>query len=126
VTASHAVLWQNGTPIDLGNLGGVSGNIAFDINNQVQVVGQSDLPGDTTHHTFLWENGVMTDLGTILGLPVGLANGINNKGQVAGFSQDLNSNNTVAWLWAERRDDGSQHPHPSRLSLVLDRSIGHQ
>jgi len=96
----RAVLWPkgpNGGVIDLGNLGGAGGNIAFDINNKGQVVGQSDLPGDTTHHAFLWQNGVMTDLGTILGLPVSLANGINNKGQIVGFSQD--SNNTVAWLW---------------------------
>jgi probable HAF family extracellular repeat protein len=103
---THAVLWPNGPNggvIDLGNLGGrgggTTGNIAFDINNQGQVVGQSNLPGDTTHHAFLWQNGVMTDLGTILGLPVSLANGINNKGQVVGFSQDMNNNNTVAWLW---------------------------
>jgi probable HAF family extracellular repeat protein len=98
----RAVLWPkgpNGAVIDLGNLGGAGGNIAFDINNKGQVVGQSDLPGDTTHRAFLWQNGVMTDLGTILGLPVSLANGINNKGQIVGFSQDLNSNNTVAWLW---------------------------
>jgi len=95
----EAVLWQDGTPIDLGNLGGAVFNIAFDINNRGQVVGQSDLAGDITHHAFLWQNGLMTDLGTILGLPVSLAQAINNKGQVVGFSQDLNSNNTVAWLW---------------------------
>jgi probable HAF family extracellular repeat protein len=43
----------------------------------------------------------MTDLGTILGLPVSLATGINNPGQVVGFSQDMNGNNTVAFLWQD-------------------------
>jgi probable HAF family extracellular repeat protein len=97
----EAVLWQNGTPINLGTLGGAVFNIAFGINNRDQVVGQSDLPGDTTHHAFLWQRGVMTDLGTILGLPVSLATGINNPGQVVGFSQDMNGNNTVAFLWQD-------------------------
>ncbi len=40
----EAVLWQNGMPTDLGNLGGAVFNIAFAINNQAQVVGESDLP----------------------------------------------------------------------------------
>jgi probable HAF family extracellular repeat protein len=74
------VLWQNGTPTDLGNLGGMFFNIAFDINNQGQVIGQSDLPGDTTHHAFLrTEDDNMQDLGTLPGDVVSLANAINNK-----------------------------------------------
>jgi len=35
----HAWLWQNGTVIDLGNLGGMRPNAAGDINDQGQVVG---------------------------------------------------------------------------------------
>jgi len=56
----HAVLWQRRTPIDLGNLGGVTNNFAFAINNRGQVIGQSDLPGDTAAHAFLWteEDGI--------------------------------------------------------------------
>jgi len=94
----HAVLWEDGKPINLGTLGGAVFNIAFGINNRGQVVGGSDLPGDTIHHAFLWENGMMTDLGSILGLPVSQALSINNQGQVVGFSQDL-SNNIIAWIW---------------------------
>ena len=54
------MLWQRGTPIDLGNLGGVTNNFAFAINNRGQVIGQSDLPGDTAAHAFLWteEDGI--------------------------------------------------------------------
>jgi probable HAF family extracellular repeat protein len=97
----EAVLWQDGTPVNLGTLGGTVFNIAFGINNRGQVVGQSNLPGDMTHHAFLWQNGIMTDLGTIYGLPVSLATSINDKGQVVGFSQDFDSSNTIAWIWQD-------------------------
>jgi probable HAF family extracellular repeat protein len=46
----HAVLWRHGKPIDLGSLGGVSGNVPFDLNNRDQVVGQSDLVCFGTRH----------------------------------------------------------------------------
>ncbi len=52
----HALLWEKGKVTDLGNLGGktgqAGGNIAYDINNQGQVVGNSDLPGDTNFSRF--------------------------------------------------------------------------
>jgi probable HAF family extracellular repeat protein len=97
----YAVLWQHGMPIDLGSLGGVIGNLPSGLNNRGQVVGQSDLPGDTTHHAFLWQNGVMSDLGNLPGLPQSVSNGINNHGQVVGFSQDANGDDSssVAFLW---------------------------
>jgi probable HAF family extracellular repeat protein len=98
----YAVLWRHSKPINLGSLGGIAGNIPFDINNRGQVVGQSDLPGDTNHHAFFWQDGVMTDLGSLPGLPTSVANGINNKSQVVGFSQALNDPNDVtpvAVLW---------------------------
>ena len=67
----HAMLWEGGVVINLGNLGGDGlggGNHACAINNSGQVVGHSDLTGDTTFHTFLWtwETG-MKDLGTLPG-----------------------------------------------------------
>jgi probable HAF family extracellular repeat protein len=99
--AIEAVLWErDGTPINLGSLGGKVFNIGFSLNNRGQVVGQSDLPGDATWHAFLWEKGVMMDLGVLYGLPVSLATSINNEGQVVGFSQDFVST-TVAFIWQE-------------------------
>jgi probable HAF family extracellular repeat protein len=95
----EAVLWRNGAPINLGNLGGAVFNIAFGINNRGHVVGQSDLTGDTTHHAFLWtEDDGMQDLGTLPGIPGSLASSINNKGQVVGFSDDFKGN-TVPLIW---------------------------
>jgi probable HAF family extracellular repeat protein len=94
----HAVLWQDGTAIDLGNLGGTTNNYGVDINNQGQVVGISDLRGDTTYHGFLWEKGVMTDLGTLPGDVASTGDGINIKGQVVGGSYDEEGNGR-AFLW---------------------------
>jgi len=89
----HALLWQKGTVTDLGNLGGtMNNNIAFAVNNQGQVVGLSDLQGDTTFHAFLWQNGVMTDLGTLPGDVASVALGINDRGKVVGVSLDASFN----------------------------------
>ena len=95
----HAVLWQNGAVTDLGNLGGTTNNWADAINNQGQVVGWSNLPGDVTYHTFLWtEDEGMQDLGTLPGDFASDGAGINSKGQVVGTSYDA-SGNPRAFLW---------------------------
>ena len=99
----HALLWEKGKATDLGNLGGktgqAGGNIAYDINNQGQVVGNSDLPGDTTFHAFLWTRRTgMQDLGTLSGDVASLSISINDAGSVIGASLDANFN-LRAFLW---------------------------
>ena len=96
INIAHAVLWQDGKPIDLGNFGGVQNNLASAINNRGQVVGASDLPGDATGHAFLWQHGVMTDL-TPLDF-FSAAGNINESGQVVGTSCDANFN-CHGFLW---------------------------
>jgi probable HAF family extracellular repeat protein len=98
----HALLWQTGTVTDLGNLGGTghgNGIEAYAINRRDQVIGYSDLPGDTTFHSFLWtkETG-MKDLGTLPGDAASLALGVNDAGEVVGLSLDA-SFNPRAYLW---------------------------
>jgi probable HAF family extracellular repeat protein len=97
----HAVLWENGTVTDLGNLGGACitpcrsaalgplGNTALFIGNKGQVVGTSVLAGEQTQHAFLWtrETG-MKDLGTVTGDYASVALGANEKGEVVGLSID--------------------------------------
>jgi probable HAF family extracellular repeat protein len=97
-TALHALLWQDGRVTDLGNLGGAMNNAGEDINIQGQVVGYSDLPGDTTFHAFLWEKGLMHDLGTLPGDVGSDGDGINSEGQVVGGSWDADGNER-AYLW---------------------------
>jgi probable HAF family extracellular repeat protein len=95
----HALLWRKGLPpVDLGNLGGEINNAAFAMNDNDQVVGTSDLPGDQYQHAFLWQKGVMKDLGTLPGDVISVGCGINNRGQVSGVSVD-GSGNLRAYLW---------------------------
>jgi probable HAF family extracellular repeat protein len=99
----HALLWEKGKATDLGNLGGktgqAGGNIAYNINHQGQVVGNSDLPGDTTFHAFLWTRRTgMQDLGALSGDVASVSISINDAGVVVGASLDVKFN-PRAFLW---------------------------
>jgi len=98
-TVLHALLWQDSRAIDLGNLGGTINNEGVDINDLGQVVGNSDLAGDTTMHGFLWQRSTgMIDLGTLPGDAGSDADGINNLGQIVGGSWDADGNDS-AYIW---------------------------
>jgi probable HAF family extracellular repeat protein len=125
---SHALLWQDGTVTDLGNLGGdggFGGNHACAINNQGQVVGHSDLTGDTTFHAYLWtkETG-MKDLETLQGDFASVAIGINDRGEVVGASLAANFN-PRAFLWKNgvMTDLNTLIPANSALHLLVAQSI---
>ena len=86
--ATHAVIWENGSPRDLGVLppGGSTPNsssMAFGVNHQGQVVGESEYNGNV-RHAVLWSNGSIKDLGTLAGPSAALE--INNGGEIAGWS----------------------------------------
>lgn len=102
-TAAHAVLWENGTPTDIGNLGGVAWNTPTAINNHGTVVGFSDLPGDSAaspnYQAFLWTKaGGITNLGTLPGDALSIAWGINAEGEVVGQSINA-SGSSHAFVW---------------------------
>jgi probable HAF family extracellular repeat protein len=65
-SVSHATLWDNGSVIDLGTLGGDKSH-ATGINNKGQIVGWSTTADNTGPHAFLWEDGVMVELGSLGG-----------------------------------------------------------
>lgn len=121
----HAVLWQNGSVIDLGGFGGGHNNAAWSINNRGQVVGQSDLPGDTITHAFLWQNGMMTDLGTLRPSDVfSQAISINDRGQIVGNSCDA-SFNCLPFVWEDgvMTDLNTLIPPDSPLQLTFAADI---
>lgn len=92
----HALLWESGKAIDLGNLGGTGhgdGITALNLNSRGQVIGSSDLPGDASFHAFLWTRATgMQDLGALQGDVSSAAIGINDLGQIVGVSLDVSFN----------------------------------
>jgi probable HAF family extracellular repeat protein len=124
----HALLWEKGKVMDLGSLGGTGyggGNLALNINNLGQVVGNSDLPGDKANHAFLWAKGKgMRDLGTLPGdtFSVGLA--INDSTKVVGISLDANFNpRAFVWQNGAMTDLNTLIPTNSTLFLLTACSI---
>jgi probable HAF family extracellular repeat protein len=113
----HALMWKNGTAIDLGSLGGTFG-VANAINNQGTVVGNSNVPGDETSHAFLWQSGVMSDLGVLPGDFGSVALGINNEGQVVGDSADENGEHPFLWQNGVMTNLNDLIPAASPLFLI--------
>jgi probable HAF family extracellular repeat protein len=100
--AIEAILWRNGRPINLGNLGGRRFNIGFSINNKSEVTGQANTGRHCCHglpvfHAYLWRKGVMRDLGTLPGDPASLGNSINNKTQIVGLSETPSTVRGFLW-----------------------------
>jgi probable HAF family extracellular repeat protein len=93
----HAVLWNKGTPTDLGTLSGSVLRPAA-INNKGQIVGFAFTPDGL--RAFLWQNGAATDLGTLPPDVNSLALGINDRGQIVGDSCD-ESFSCRAFLWQD-------------------------
>ncbi|HYL62596.1 MAG TPA: hypothetical protein VE077_08235 [Candidatus Methylomirabilis sp.] len=93
-SAIHALLWQNGQPIDLGNLGGHGWNTPMAINNRGVIVGFANLPGDIVNGQliinfigFVWtREHDMQPLPLLDGDSVAEATGINDQGQIVGVS----------------------------------------
>jgi probable HAF family extracellular repeat protein len=88
--STHAAVYEDGSVVDLGTLGGVASE-ALAINDAGVVVGWVETP--TGRHAFRYSDGVMADLGT-LGGATSAALGINSAGMIVG---------------AADRADGSRH-----------------
>jgi probable HAF family extracellular repeat protein len=111
-------LWDKDNGMqDLGTLGGTSG-CAVNLNNRGQVVGYSNLAGDSTVHPFLWTNpGPMQDLGT-LGGTRGFSNGINDAGDACGATYLPGDQVQHGFLWKDgiMTDLGALIPLPNSVA----------
>jgi probable HAF family extracellular repeat protein len=104
VAARHAVLWEKGKPIHLGNLGGVAWNTPMALNEHGDIVGFSNVSKDDgavfNARAFLWTRGRgIQDLGTLPGDSISQALGINEQRQVVGISCTAGFASCRAFLW---------------------------
>jgi len=91
-SARHAVLWENGKPIDIGNFGGVAWNTPMAINDEGMVVGfanSAEAVGDAfDYRAFVWTKpGGFRRLDAVSGDTRNQALGVNEEGQVVGLSR---------------------------------------
>jgi probable HAF family extracellular repeat protein len=125
----HALLWQAGRMVDLGNLGGmglIMGHFAHTINNIGEVVGWSDVVGDQAVHAFRWTMlGGMEDLGTLAGDGHSVGIGLNDGGVITGISiaPDFSSIRAFVWSGGAMTDLNQLIPATSALYLLTACSV---
>ena len=127
--APHGVLWESdGTPVNIGSLGGGPFTIPSDVNDSGLVAGAS-LSTDGTVHPFFWtkQNGIK-DLGTfpgaiLTGIPC--CHTLNNKGDAVGLTVDGTTFNMRAVLFHDGKefDLNTLIPADSGWSLQFGGSI---
>ena len=123
LSAKHAVIWQNGQPSDIGNLGGNAWNTPTAINDKGEIAGFSeDAQGDI--HAFLWtKSDGIHDLGTLPGDSMSLAYAVNDLGQVVG--QSIGPNGSSAVLWQNGKIVNLNSVSGSSLVLIYANDIDH-
>lgn len=108
-SAKHALLWENGQPIEMQLFGGSGWNTPMAINNRGVVAGFANVPPDVvdgqlqiTWTSFLWskENG-KTNIGVLTGDAYSEATGINDEGTVIGVSFAAGFASSRAYLYKD-------------------------
>jgi len=100
LSAVHAVIWENGVPRNLGDLGGDAWNTPAAINEAGDIAGFANTaPGAALSvHAVLWpRGGSIVDLKTLGDDPLSFAFGINDKGQVVGQSIGASGSRAILW-----------------------------
>lgn len=102
-SARHALMWQNGRPVDLGNIGGTFWNTPMALNEHGTVIGfanQANTVPETKFnaHAFIWKNGgPMVDLKALDGDTTSQGLGLNERDDVVGISCPTNGCSAVLW-----------------------------
>jgi probable HAF family extracellular repeat protein len=102
-TGIHALLWRDGTVLDLGTPAGAQHSKATAINDTGQVVGYAySIDERLDARAFIWQDGSFRDLGALASSDTTVrASAINNLGQVVGYSGTDQSGH--AFLWQDGR-----------------------
>jgi len=103
-SAEHSVLWENGVPINIGDLGGVAWNTPMAINRKGDIVGFANRSaadgGSFRPRAFLsTKPGRIIDLGALGDDPYSQALGINKDRQVVGVSYAEGFATCSAFIW---------------------------
>jgi len=137
-SAIHPLLWQDGKPIDLGNLGGSGWNTPTAINNLGVVVGFANGPNDVINGklqirflAFRWtKEGGMVSLGTLPGLngtpdAMSEATDVNDEDQVVGVSyQDFGFDGPRAFVYQNGMMTDLNQLIPKSANLYLSSTGG--
>jgi probable HAF family extracellular repeat protein len=103
-SARKAVMWEDGVPRPLDDLGGVAWNTPAALNHHGDAAGFANTSGGSAGglhtHAVLWprEGGIL-DLETVDDDAIGLAFGINDRRQVVG--QSIGAGGSRAFLWQD-------------------------
>jgi probable HAF family extracellular repeat protein len=128
VVGPHAVLWDHGTPIDLGTVGDGSETVAADVNDRGTVIGSASF-ADGSQHPFLWtRKDGMRDLGLMSSDPTDVVNTafeINDRGQMVGGSCDVTNQICRGYIWQNgvMTDVNELLPPDSPLYVLLALAI---
>lgn len=121
----HALLWDHGKAINLGSLGGAFGNQAHNMNNRGQVVGVSDLAGDSVFHGFVWSQSTgMRGIPPLKGDMYSVALAINDAGEVGGVSIDATFTKLHAFVVVDGVPTDLNRLVPADLPLQLQTVCG--
>lgn len=123
IAGRHAFLYTSGSMHDLGTLGGGDSE-GYGVNNAGEVVGYSEMAGNTIDHAFLYTGGSMQDLNSFIdpnsGWMLTSAQDINDAGQIIGLGT-LNGVSNQPFLLTP-----TPEPETCAIGLIASLALLHQ